>query len=139
MGHTQAIKAANQLTTTLVNKPTAKEIARSQKRTERMVENYEQVKALRAQKMPVTHIATQLGLSRETVYQYLAKSEPPVSKQATYGGRSKLDPHKAYLIRRWNEGVRNATQLHRELRPTRRHCKNGFVLQRLCSVTRVER
>jgi transposase len=65
--------------------------------------------------MKVLHIAQQLNLSRETVYWYLARSEPPRAKLATYGGRSKLDPHKSYLVKRWNEGIRNASQLHREL------------------------
>ncbi|HEX2913571.1 MAG TPA: transposase [Chloroflexia bacterium] len=115
LNHTQDIKAANAATEMLKGQPTKKEIERSQKRTKRMVDNYAQIKALHKNKIPILHIARQLGLSRETVYQYLAKSEPPISKQATYGGKSKIDPHKSYLIKRWNEGIRNASQLHREL------------------------
>lgn len=80
LNHTQDIKAANAATEMLKRQPNKKEIERSQERTKRMVENYEQIKALHEKKVPVLHIARQLGLSRETVYRYLAKSEPPVSK-----------------------------------------------------------
>jgi transposase len=115
LNHTGALKAANHASQVLAPKPTAKQLQRSQLRNQRMVENYEQIKTLHNQKVPVAQIAKRLGLSRETVYQYLARSEPPTAKRATYVFGSRLDPYKPYLIRRWNEGIRNASQLYREL------------------------
>lgn len=84
-------------------------------------ERFERIHALRAQKLPIAHIARELNLSRMTIYKYLALKEPvgatplPFEHSSLRGTRM-LDPFGPYLLTRWQQGCRNATQLWQEIR-----------------------
>jgi transposase len=58
------------------------------------------------------HIAQQLHIHPKTVRRYLRSPSPEARRHRT--GRL-LDPFTPYLLRRWNEGCHNATQLFREI------------------------
>lgn len=79
------------------------------------VDRYHKVHELRAQGAEITLIAHQTGLSRQTVHTYLKMEHPPERKTGKRSG-SVIDPYKEYIIKRWNEGVRNAQQVYRELK-----------------------
>jgi len=79
------------------------------------VERYHKVHALRAQGAEITLIAHQTGLSRHTVYTYLKMEHPPSRKTGKRSG-SVIDLYKEYLVKRWNDGVRNAQQVYREIK-----------------------
>ena len=79
------------------------------------VERYHKVHELRAQGAEVTLIAHQTGLSRQSVYAYLKMEHPPERKRGK-PGKSVIEPYKEYIIKRWNQGVRNAQQVYRELK-----------------------
>ena len=79
------------------------------------VERYHKVHELRAQGAEITLIAHQTGLSRHTVYTYLKMEHPPSRKTGKRSG-SVIDLHKEYLVKRWNDGVRNAQQVYREIK-----------------------
>ncbi len=79
------------------------------------VERYHKVHALRAQGAEITLIAHQTGLSRQTVHTYLKMEQPPERKTGKRSG-SVIDPYKEYLVKRWNDGVRNAQQVYREIK-----------------------
>ena len=79
------------------------------------VERYHQVHEMRAQGAEVTLIAYQTGLSRHTVYTYLRMKQPLERKRGRPSG-SVIDPYKEYIVKRWNDGVRNAQQIYRELK-----------------------
>jgi len=64
----------------------------------------------------VTTIAQQVGTSRQTVYRYLQMNEPPQRRQPQSTRKKLIEPYQPYLVKRWNEGVRNSQQLWRELR-----------------------
>jgi transposase len=64
----------------------------------------------------VANIARQVGLSRQGVYIYLQMKQPPQRTRIHRPGRPGLEPYKDYLIRRWNEGYRNAQLLYREIK-----------------------
>ena len=79
------------------------------------VERYHKVHELRAQGAEITLIAHQTGLSRHTVYTYLKMEHPPSRKTGKRSG-SVIDLYKEYLVKRWNDGVRNAQQVYREIK-----------------------
>lgn len=56
--------------------------------------------------------ARQLNIHPKTVKRYLNSSSP---KHVRSGRRKLLDSFKLYLVKRWNEGCHNATQLFREI------------------------
>jgi transposase len=60
-------------------------------------------------------IARMVGVSRKTVYRYLALSAPPELRQPKRRGEV-LDPWKPYLLRQWAEGCHIALRLWREIR-----------------------
>ena len=66
--------------------------------------------------MDVASIARQAGLSRQGAYNYLHMKQPPERTRIHRPEGSRLEPYKAYLIRRWNEGCRNAQLLYREIK-----------------------
>jgi transposase len=80
------------------------------------LERYHQIHDLYAKKIDVANIARQLGLSRQSVYNYLQMKQPPERTHIDRRHKSLLDSYKEYLIRRWNEGCRNAQLLYRELK-----------------------
>ncbi|HLH60740.1 MAG TPA: ISL3 family transposase [Ktedonobacteraceae bacterium] len=79
------------------------------------VERSQKVHELRAQGAELTLIAHQVGISRTTVNKYLNMEHPPARKTGKRSG-SVIDPYKEYLVKRWNDGVRNAQQVYRELK-----------------------
>ncbi|HEV2653681.1 MAG TPA: ISL3 family transposase [Ktedonobacteraceae bacterium] len=79
------------------------------------VERYHKVRELRAQGAELTLIAHQVGISRTTVNKYLNMEHPPARKTGKRSG-SVIDPYKGYIVKRWNDGVRNAQQVYREIK-----------------------
>ncbi len=59
-------------------------------------------------------IAHKLNCHPRTVRRYLRRASPLPPRGSTR--RSKLDGYKPYLLRRWNEGCHNASQLLREIK-----------------------
>ena len=89
--------------------------AAQQQRHAAWVTTYTAIHTLHAQGLPVTTIATQLGISRPTVYAYLRRATPPSPRSPQRSGQV-LRPSRAYLIQRWREGCTDSLQLWRELR-----------------------
>ncbi len=89
---------------------------KSQQYHQERVERYHTIHELASKQVDVTSIAQQVGLSRQGVYTYLRMKQPPERTRIHQPGRSNLDPYKAYLIKRWNEGCRNAQLLYREIK-----------------------
>jgi transposase len=89
--------------------------AAGQRQQSRAVEVYARIQALRDEQVAVTTIARDVGVSRQTVYRYLGCSAPPGRKHNPSKQPHVLDPFKAYVVQRWNEGCRNARQIWREL------------------------
>jgi len=79
------------------------------------VARYRRIQKLAAKKVDVAHIARQVGVSRVTVYRYLRMTAPPPLPVQTPRHRSRVQTYKPYLVKRWNEGCRNATQMWREI------------------------
>jgi transposase len=84
----------------------------AQKRHERLVERWQEIRRLHLAGARVKDIAEWVGTSQSTVYRYRELAEPP--PRPPYKRRaSVLDP---YLLGRWNEGCRSAKVLHAEIR-----------------------
>jgi transposase len=96
---------------------TKKQEAKSEALHQQRVERYHQVHELRRQHTRVTDIAYQLGMASRTVEHYLKMTEPPERRRVMHrkGRPKKVAPFQDYLLKRWNEGCRNARQLWREL------------------------
>jgi transposase len=67
---------------------------------------------LSAKGVDITTIARRLQVSRPLVYRYLQMTTPPTPKQPR---PSPLDLFIPFILQRWNDGVRNAQQIWREL------------------------
>ncbi len=80
------------------------------------VTRYKQIHDLSAKKVDVTAIARQVGVSRQCVYEYLRLQQPPERTHIPPARQPILEPYKAYLVRRWNQGCRNAQQAYREVK-----------------------
>jgi transposase len=80
------------------------------------VELYHQIHDLVAKQVDVANIARQIGVSRQTVYNYLQMKQPPERTRIHRGGKSFIAPYKDYLVQRWNEGCRSAQQMYREIK-----------------------
>src|SRR6266700_2767558 len=80
------------------------------------VELYHQIHDLAAKEFDVANMARQLGVSRQTIYNYLQMKQPPERTRINLGGRRLIDPYKDYLMQRWNEGCRSAQQMYREIK-----------------------
>jgi transposase len=87
----------------------------SRQRRERFRERYEQVQDLANKRVSPTEIAKRLGVSRQTIYRYLAMDSPPEHKASRIAAFKLLEPFRPYVLRRWNEGIRNGQQLWREV------------------------
>jgi transposase len=82
---------------------------------QRAAERHAAVQRLAAEGLSQRAIAKRLRLARVTVRRYCHAGSVP--EQVAHGRRpSILDPHTAYLERRWDEGCRSGLQLWRELR-----------------------
>jgi transposase len=80
------------------------------------VTRYQQIHGLSAKKVDVATIARQVGVSRQCVYEYLRLQQPPERTHIPPSRQPMLEPYKDYLVRRWNEGCRNAQQAYREVK-----------------------
>ncbi len=97
--------------TGLSKRQEAKSVALHQERVER----YYKIHDLSAKKVDPANIARQVGISRQSVYAYLKMKEPPGRTRIHRQSKPLIDPYKEYLIKRWNEGCRNAQQVYREI------------------------
>lgn len=79
------------------------------------VQRYHQIHDLCSKKVDVANIARQVGMSRQSVYAYLKMTQPPARTRIHRPYKPLIDPYQDYLIKRWNEGCRNAQQVHREI------------------------
>jgi transposase len=95
---------------------TKRQEEKSQRLHQQRVEWYEQIQALAAKKIDVATSARKLGVSRQTVYNYLQMKQPPARTRIYQGGKRLIDPYKEYLVGRWNEGCRSAQQMYREIK-----------------------
>jgi transposase len=86
-------------------------------RAERTRTRHADIHALLAQGLSPTTIARTLNLDRKTVrrYQRAASPEELITTNPT-GPPSTLNPHKAHLRRRWDQGCTSSTQLFAEIR-----------------------
>ncbi len=64
------------------------------------VERYHKIQALHANKVDVATIAHQVGLSRQGVYNYLKRKQPPERTRIDQQRKPLIDPYKDYLINR---------------------------------------
>src|SRR6266550_1314022 len=80
------------------------------------VTRYQQIHDLSAKKVDVVTIARRVGVSRQCVYEYLRMQQPPERTHIPPSRQLMLEPYKDYLVRRWNEGCRNAQQAYREVK-----------------------
>jgi transposase len=90
--------------------------AKSLQLQQERVTRYQQIHELHAKKVDVVTIARQVGVSRQCVYEYLRMQQPPEQTHIPPSRQPILEPYKAYLVRRWNEGCRNAQQAYREIK-----------------------
>jgi transposase len=76
---------------------------------------YEAVRALQQQGFSLREISRRLQIGRQTVRRFVrAESFPERSKPPKKA--SLLDPYKPYLLKRWQEGCWNGTQLYAEIK-----------------------
>jgi transposase len=76
---------------------------------------YEAVRALQQQGFSLREISRRIKISRQTIRRFLrAESFPERSKPPKKA--SLLDPYKPYLLKRWQEGCWNGTQLYAEIK-----------------------
>ncbi len=87
---------------------------------ERWQARYDQVHALLDRGVSLRTIAKDLRLSRHTVRKYARAAVAPTPQPRAKRG-SLLDPHKSYLIERWNAGCHIGTKLLREIQ------KQGYM------------
>ncbi|HWH69087.1 MAG TPA: ISL3 family transposase, partial [Candidatus Sulfotelmatobacter sp.] len=95
----------------------AKRMTREQREraaaADRLQHRYEEVHRLHNSGMSIQGIRNVTGLSRPTIYKYLACSEVP--KRAVSRATSKLDPFVAYLAERWHMGCHRMQTLYDEI------------------------
>lgn len=87
----------------------------SQQRHQKWVDRHRKIHDLSAKKVNLANIARQVGTSRQTVYRYLQMDQPPERRSPRRTRTHLLEPFKPYLIKRWNDGCRNASDLYREI------------------------
>jgi len=88
---------------------------RRQATRERRLARYQAVIELHEQGVGIRAIARRLRLGRKTVRRYIDADTFPEMAQRRKGC-SILDPHLSHLQQRWAEGIRNGSQLYREIR-----------------------
>ena len=75
---------------------------------------YRSIHTLSSKGIKNAQIARTLGIHRHTVEKYLAFKTPPERRHFTKKV-SAIAPYEDYILRRWKQGCRNATQIHREI------------------------
>jgi transposase len=76
---------------------------------------YQAVRTLHQQGFSQRDIARRLKIGRATVRRFLRAQSFPERSKPTRKARL-LDPHKPYLLKRWQEGCWNGTQLYYEIK-----------------------
>ena len=77
-------------------------------------DRYQQVLALRAQRLTTKEIARRLGMKDRTVRSWLQQGMPAEAKRR--GKRSStFDAYATYVLKRWQEGQRNGLRIFQEL------------------------
>ena len=81
--------------------------------------------------MKNAQVARELEIHRHTVEKYLAFEAPPVRRHFTRKV-SAIAPYEDYILGRWQQGCRNATQIHKEI------VEQGYpgVYQNIVRITR---
>jgi transposase len=75
---------------------------------------FESIHALSKKDMKNAQIARTLGIHRHTVEKYLAFEAPPVRRHFTKKV-SAIAPYEDYILKRWEQGCRNATRIWQEI------------------------
>src|SRR6266852_5614035 len=88
--------------------------AQRARQTERMA-RYEHILELQKHGLNRAEMALQLGVTQRTMQRWLATGTIPYSGPRRPRVRL-VDPYKAFLLQRWQQGCRNGAQLERELR-----------------------
>jgi transposase len=96
--------------------PEPDDMQRAQQTRAKRLQAYQQVQHLRAQGWKQTTIAQHLGLGERTIRRYLSSPSFPERRERKDRGHSGLDPHKAYVLKRWNDGCRQGKVLLQEMR-----------------------
>jgi transposase len=78
-------------------------------------DHYTHIQALHQLGLAPAHIARRVGLSERTVYRWLARQAAPHGRHHARGV-SVIDPYKASLLKRWQEGCRKGSLLCQELK-----------------------
>jgi transposase len=111
----QGVALADGTTAAAVPPPPPTGPVKTAQRRARRVALHQQVWALHHQGWPGHAMATHLGIGKNTVLRYLRTTTLPERTRRRDGGRSVLNPYKAYLLDRWNAGCRDALRLCGEL------------------------
>lgn len=77
-------------------------------------ELFESIHALSKKGMKNAQVARELGIHRHTVEKYLAFNAPPIRRRFTKKV-SAIAPYEDYILGRWQQGCRNAAQIHKEI------------------------
>ncbi|WP_089945008.1 ISL3 family transposase [Candidatus Entotheonella palauensis] len=93
--------------------PTAQALA--QQRREQRLANYNEVWSLHEKGLTAQAVAERVGISSRTVCRFLQTKTFPERQPRLQLSPTSLDPFKAHVLERWNEGCRNASQIFREL------------------------
>ena len=88
--------------------------ASKERTNEQTRELFESIHALSKKGMKNAQVARELGIHRHTVEKYLAFEAPPVRRHFTKK-ISAIAPYEDYILGRWQQGCRNATQIWREI------------------------
>jgi transposase len=97
------------LTNLRLDRQPSKERTREQTR-----ELFGSIHALSKKGIKNAQVARELGIHRHTVERYLAFKTPPVRRHFTKKV-SAIAPYEDYILGRWQQGCRNATQIWREI------------------------
>lgn len=99
------------------NRAKSEQIARAARRRNRLT-RYDQVRALHLAGVPIKQIALRLKLSHMTVRKFVhAETYPETAPRPRASALTPFEPH---LLKRWQDGCRNALQLWREV------CAQGY-------------
>lgn len=90
--------------------------AKSLKLHQERIACHEQIHEMHENRVDVATIARKVGMSRQMVYNYLHLKHPPQRPHVHQAHQPILEPYQDYLVRRWNEGLRNAQQAYREVK-----------------------
>lgn len=102
--------------------PNPQVVAQSQISRAKREAAFEEVRELHQQGLSIRTIARSLGMSRQRVRHYLqVESFSEAAPRTRSPVKSKLDPFVPYVLKRWNEGEFNGTQLYREIREPSLH------------------